>query len=245
MKMDENGDIDLSFLDANIVENEQDLINKIYPSLNEHAFDIKWFGERAILAPKNADVAALNNKLLQQQTGEQKTYRSFDTIVEESDASNYPTEVLNSLGPPGMPPHQLNLKVGTPIMLLRSLDAPKLVNGTRLIVKQLFDNVILATIITGKFSGEDVFIPRIALMPSNFPIEFKRTQFPVKLCYAISINKSQGQSLKFAGIHLAAGSCFSHGQLYVACSRCGDNRNLTILAPGGKTRNIVYQQIFE
>ena len=191
----------MSFLDANIVENEQDLINKIYPSLNEHAFDIKWFGERAILAPKNADVTALNNKLLQQQTGEQKTYRSFDTIVEESDASNYPTEVLNSLGPPGMPPHQLNLKVGTPIMLLRSLDAPKLVNGTRLIVKQLFDNVILATIITGKFSGEDVFIPRIALMPSNFPIEFKHTQFPVKLCYAISINKSQGQSLKFAGIH--------------------------------------------
>ena len=97
---DENGDIDLSFLDANIVENEQDLINKIYPSLNEHAFDLKWLGERAILAPKNADVAALNNKLLQQQTGEQKTYRSFDTIVEESDASNYPTEVLNSLCPP-------------------------------------------------------------------------------------------------------------------------------------------------
>ena len=242
---DENGDIDLSFLNANIVDSEEALISKIYPSLNEHSFDLEWFGERAILAPKNADVATLNDKLLQQQNGELKTYRSFDTTVEVNDAINYPTEVLNSLEPPGMPLHQLKLKVGTPIMLLRSLDAPRLVNGTRLIVKKLFDNVILATIITGKFAGEDVFIPRIALLPSNFPIEFKRTQFPVKLCYAISINKSQGQSLKFAGIHLAAGPCFSHGQLYVACSRCGDNRNLTLLAPGGKTRNIVYHQIFE
>ena len=121
----------------------------------------------------------------------------------------------------------------------------KSVNGTRLIVKKLFDNVILATIITGKYAGEDVFIPRLGLLPSNFPVEFKRTQFPIKPCFALSINKSQGQSLKIAGVHLAAGGCFSHGQLYVALSRCGDNRNLTILAPNGKTKNIVYKQIFE
>ena len=37
---------------------------------------------------------------------------------------------------------------------------------------------------------------------------------------AITINKAQGQSLEKCGIDLNT-DCFSHGQLYVACSRVG------------------------
>ena len=55
----------------------------------------------------------------------------------------------------------------------------------------------------------------------------------------MSINKAQGQSLKVAGINLE-NPCFSHGQLYVVCSRVGTGKNLSVFAPDGKTKNIVY-----
>ena len=57
--------------------------------------------------------------------------------------------------------HKLELKVGAPIMAMRNLEPPRLVNGTRLVVKQMLRNVIVATILTGCGKGEDVFIPRI------------------------------------------------------------------------------------
>jgi ATP-dependent DNA helicase PIF1 len=101
-------------------------------------------------------------------------------------------------------------------------------------------HVIEATIMTGCAKGEDVFIPRIPLLPTDLPFPFKRLQFPVRLAFAMSINKSQGQSLKVAGVNLET-PCFSHGQLYVACSRVGTGKNLYVLAPDGKTKNVVYR----
>ncbi|GBL99593.1 hypothetical protein AVEN_68853-1 [Araneus ventricosus] len=168
----------------------------------------------------------------------------LNTTVETNQAVDYPTEFLNSLEPSGIPAHKLELKIGAPIMLLRNLDPPALCNGTRLIVKKLMPNVIEAVILTGHSAGKDVFIPRIPHIPSDVPFEFKRLQFPVRLSFAMSINKSQGQSLKVVGLDLQR-PCFSHGQLYVGCSRLGDDRNLHILAPHRKTKNIIYTEILQ
>lgn len=127
---------------------------------------------------------------------------------------------------------------------MQNLNQPKLCNGTRLVVKKLFDNIIEATIITGKYKGEDVLIPRIPIIPSDTPFEFKRIQFPVRLAFAMTINKSQGQSLQVCGLNLEA-PCFSHGQLYVGCLRVGKPSSLFIFAHEGKTKNIVYPRALQ
>ena len=111
-------------------------------------------------------------------------------------------------------------------------------------MKRLQRYTIEATILTGKGAGETVLIPRIPLEASNLEFPFKRLQFPVRLAFAITINKSQGQSIKHCGVDLRS-PCFSYGQFYFACSRVGSSRNLYILTPGGETKNIVYRQVLE
>jgi len=56
----------------------------------------------------------------------------------------------------------------------------------------------------GKFDGKVCLLPRIKLTTSveDLPFILQRTQFPVRLCYAMTVNKSQGQSLEHVGIDL-------------------------------------------
>ncbi|XP_025414746.1 uncharacterized protein LOC112686595, partial [Sipha flava] len=176
-----------------VVTTVQDLISKIYPDIAHiHDKPMEWLCERAILTPKNDQAVAINDTLLMSFEEEEKVYTSIDTVVNMDDATNYSVEFLNSLKPPGMPYHRLILRVGTPIMLLRNLKPPKLCNGTRLKVKALHRNIVEATILTGCAKGETVFVPRIPLIPNDHPFEFKRLQFPLKVCFTMTINKSQG-----------------------------------------------------
>jgi ATP-dependent DNA helicase PIF1 len=117
-----------------------------------------------------------------------------------------------------MPPRNLQLKVGSPVILLRNLNPSWLCNGTRLVIKKLMKNVIEAIILNGKFRGENILLPRISIIPTDVPIQFKCLQFPNRLAFAMTINKSQGQTMSVCRLDLST-SCFSHGQLYVACSR--------------------------
>lgn len=149
---------------------------------------------------------------------------------------------MNDIEISGLPSHKLELEVRATIILMRNIQPPHSVNGTRLKITRLAANIIAAEILTGCGRGEEVLIPRIPIIPSDVPYQFKRIQFPVRLAFCMTINKSQGQTLKIAGIYLEK-PCFSHGQLYVACSRMSSKHNLFIYAPGGKTDNIVYKSI--
>ncbi|KAL5709981.1 DNA helicase [Ranunculus cassubicifolius] len=171
--------------------------------------------------------------------------------VDERDPTNpkhIPSEYLNTLDPSGLPPFELKMKVGSPIMLLRNL-APKdgMCNGTRLRVVEVKDHCINAVILNGDKAGEPVFIPRISLTPSgtDIPVKFSRCQFPVRLAFAMTINKSQGQSVKYVGVDLR-NEVFSHGQLYVALSRCTSASRISVLLPpdsNNETKNIVYPEV--
>ena len=167
----------------------------------------------------------------------------------------YPLEFLNSITPSGMPQHKLKLKPGCIVMLLRNLSLQNgLCNGTRLRVHSIRENVIDCEIITGVATGNRVLIPRVSLSPSdtNLPFQLKRVQFPLRLSYAMTINKSQGQTFEKVGMYLRR-PCFSHGQLYVAFSRARALQHVKVkvypsLLQGYQrilcfTKNVVFRQI--
>ncbi|GBN86905.1 hypothetical protein AVEN_48358-1 [Araneus ventricosus] len=108
-------------------------------------------------------------------------------------------------------------------------------------MKNLMPYIIEARIMTGHAAGEKVFIPRNQIIPSDFPFQFKRLQFPVRLIFAMSINKAQRKSLKVVGLDLLK-LCFSRGQQYMGYLRVGNANNLYILAPNGIKENIVYPE---
>lgn len=221
------------------------LINAVFPDLAEHQGDSAWMAERAILAPHNDTVNEINNTVLAMMPGDEHAYYSADTIDPASADGdlNVPVEYLNTLEGGGLPSHELRLKKGVPIMLLRSVNSTneKLCNGTRLIVDEVVNGRLLKAKIAG--TGRSVIIPRIPMTPAEglFPFEWRRRQFPVKVAFAMTINKSQGQTLKRVGIDVLAKPVFTHGQLYVAASRVGDPAGIHVLVPQNRcTRNVVY-----
>jgi ATP-dependent DNA helicase PIF1 len=122
-------------------------------------------------------------------------------------------EFLNTLQFSRIANHKLEFKVGVPILLLRNLNQSiGLCNGTRLIVNRLGQRVIEAEIITGNNVGKLVFIPRIIMSPSktDWPFVLRRRQFPVRVAFAMTINKSQGQTLNNVGVYLPC-PVYSHG----------------------------------
>jgi len=242
--VDNDGFIKLSEQFCHIVNTIDELISVIYPNINDNITkNNQWWCDRAILTCKNEVVNYINNYMIQKIDSFSMTYLSIDNTCDPDNTINYPIEFLNSLEPSGLPSHKICLKIGIPIMMLRNLNPPELCNGTRLIIINLHNNVIEAKIITGQGQGKNVFIPRIPMIPTDYPFLFKRVQFPIRPCLSITINKAQGQTLKVLGIDLNE-SCFTHGQLYVALSRIGNPNNLHILLPSSKlTQNIVYKEI--
>ena len=88
------------------------------------------------------------------------------------------------------------------------------------------------------------------MIPNDMPFDFKRLLFPVRLACTMSINKSQGQSLRVCGINIE-NPCFSHGQLYVALSRGISMSTTKVLVKienpkykrGTYTKNVVYKEV--
>ncbi|CAH9081730.1 unnamed protein product, partial [Cuscuta epithymum] len=127
-------------------------------------------------------------------------------------------------------------------MLMRNLDHSQgLCNGTRMVITRLGKHILEAKVLTGLSAGEKVLIPRMSLTPSDvrLPFKFERRQFPLIVSYAMTINKSQGQSLSNVGLVLKK-PVFSHGQLYVALSRVTNPTGLKIAIcdTDGKSTNV-------
>jgi ATP-dependent DNA helicase PIF1 len=214
--------------------------------------NIFFFRDRAILTIKNDTVADINVRILIRLAGETRVYDTVNfisfNIMEEGNRPDIFIEFLRAQNPSGLPPAQLELKIGAPVICLRNLFSREgLCNSTRMIITKLREYSIEIKIISGQFHGENRVIPRITFIADmgKGAWEYSRKQFLVRLCFVMTINKAQGQSLQKVGIDLRQ-PVFIYGQFYVAFSRVTDVANLDVLLPyrgSGMVENIMYPEI--
>ena len=215
-----------------------------------------YFLDRIILAPRNSNVADLNTTILSHFPRPKIiSYSANSTETEpgiNTEPEYIPVEYLRSLEASGLPPRELHLKWGCPLILLWNLaPAQGLCNGTRLILQHATGRVLKVKILGGQHNGEIAFIPRISLILSSQPgmtFCLCHCQFPVCLAFVLTINKAQGQSVWHVGLNLYE-PVFPHGQLYVALSHATSYKQVKILLPPtemeARITNVIYPEIFQ
>ena len=222
--------------------------------------NIQRLASRCILTPRNDCATQLNEAVLAKFPAGtvvelQGTTKLSGATAE--DLASYPAEHLQYLDVPGLPPSTLRLCPGALVMLLRNLDYEDgLCNGTRCLVIAMSPRALDVLVLTGTGRGKRAFLPRIPMSPAELtlPVKIVRRQFPVRLAWATTINKAQGQSLSrpnlgwllysvvcgvpMLRVSTRGSGCglylplpvFAHGQLYVALSRVGGSNHIRVLA---------------
>lgn len=149
-----------------------------------------------------------------------------------------------------MPPHELKLKPGSHCYIVRNISPEDgLLNNTRVEVLSINKSMLNVRIIE---TDKTFCIHRISFsieLKKN-KVKFIRKQFPLRLCYATTVNRSQGATLHRGGLDIRTPP-FGHGQLAVALTRFQTRDDLIILAnqsdltPDGfaQTKNIVYTEL--
>lgn len=206
--------------------------------LNQRTHAIKPDTGFVTLAGHNATVSSINHKKLAELPGGEKVYEAeiWGNITE----SSFPTE------------SKLKLKFGAQVMMLRNdTEKPRRwVNGTLGVVTKLGDNLVRVNIdgvehTIAPASWDKVqyeYDPGERMLTKNAVSSFK--QLPIRLAWAITIHKSQGQTYQSVAVDLSDGA-FAHGQTYVALSRCVALEGLYLDAPIKRDDIIVDPDIIE
>jgi hypothetical protein len=239
---------------ASTLFNRKNLIDAIYPGIGDVGVGTsrEYLSKCFILVPCNEEVLRFYSANLDRLPKDKMEYLSADQADDVEATQTIPMEFLHSIEVSGFPSHKLCLKVGAPIMLLRNLNPSKgLCNGMRLIVKRLFVRVIEVEILTGRVAGNIEFLLRITFIfdKNGLPFPLHKRYFPIRVAHAMTINKSQGQTKRYVGLHLV-NDVFTHGQLYVAFSRATVLSNVKVLlgsttkANMGLMCNVIYEEAF-
>lgn len=178
------------------------------------------------LAPTNNLVTTINQRRLDQLEGKVFEYKAF--ITGEMKKSTFPTEEI------------IQLKVGAQVVLLQNDKDKRWVNGTVATIAKLEKDERTVGI-TVHVDGVDYLLEQNTWEEIRYeydPIEKKVkeevvssfTQFPIRLAWAMTIHKSQGQTYESVALDLTTDT-FAPGQLYVALSRATSLEGLYLKVP--------------
>jgi hypothetical protein len=251
-----------------------------YPDLVRLRDDASEYKNHAIITTTNMEVDKFNQAVVAAMgfcagDGLLHELLSSDQIADDPNGRTLSSEYLDNLPrAPGVPPHRLQLFVGAMCMLTRNFDPKRgLVNNRKCVIKKIFTGaanscgrsmhkaVEVALIVEdpdvpgGYCETEETYvIPRILFNfkpPRSTLLHIRRKQFPLALCYAITNNKAQGQTLARVVIDQRNDS-FSHGQTYVAFGRARDRSSVHVLVRPERcseaqalVRNVVYPRLLQ
>jgi ATP-dependent DNA helicase PIF1 len=182
------------------------------------------------LAPTNNLVTAINQKQLDQLPGQARQYQA--TITGEMKRSVFPTE------------EQLQLKEGAQVVLLKNDKDARWVNGTVGKIEKLFDDHIdvkvgsIVYTLDRETWEEVVYSYDQETQKVEAHVSSSFTQYPIRLAWALTIHKSQGQTYESVALDLTTAT-FAAGQLYVALSRCTSLEGLYLKMPVKREHIIV------
>ena len=208
----------------------QEAINFLYPN----GFDPEVAKDCCILAATNERGDMWNKTIQQMNQNRMHILKSTDFLCDVDDPFGHLNSAmnrtaLNSIHKTATPDHELNLKVGDICILLRNLlRTCGLATNTRVRILHITPTCIRVQTMTE--NPVIAFIPRIRFKFNVFNSDsftMTRLQFPLRLAYCMTYNKSQGQTLKKVLLDTVHAP-FAHGHLYVALSRITDYLNIRI-----------------
>ncbi|XP_071736465.1 uncharacterized protein [Rutidosis leptorrhynchoides] len=178
------------------------IILSVYPVYLENLGNPTYHQQRSILAPTHEIVNIINDRMMESLDGDARIFLSSDIICQTERDSHfnselYTTDYLNRINIGGLPKHNLILKVGVPVILLRNVVQSRgLCNGTRLQITEQMDKMIKAKILTRTHVGTITAIPRMLIVPSDkrIPFRFQRRQYPISMCITMTIKANASLS---------------------------------------------------
>ena len=135
---EELGQFGIKIPDEYIVETKEDLIQNVFPCLGENHLDHSELIDGSIYTPLNVHAKEINDLCLEEISGAARTYLSADSVLEDDHRDVVPLEYLNTITISGMADHDLSLKVGCPVILLRNLQGENLFLLTVSYISNLF-----------------------------------------------------------------------------------------------------------
>ena len=215
--------------------------------------------KRAIMAATNDQVDNWNQQIQSLNPNTMVDFFSTDTLADIDDSVGnlkalITPEILHRYDIPNVPSHKLSLKCGDICLIIRTLrgcgNKVALSTNTRVKIVEIKSSCIRVLTLT-KVPCH-VNIPRIIFkfrLTSNESYYMHRKQYPLRLAYAMTINKSQGQEFESAVLDLSRPP-FTHGLLYVGASRVRHSNNIRVFNcnntgdnPAPVVTNIVFKDL--
>jgi ATP-dependent DNA helicase PIF1 len=225
--------LDIEVPSSCTMESVDALISRVY-SEGITNYDEK----RMILAMTLDQCAAINDECINRIPGDSYLAMASDDMRACKNRDLYPQEYIASLNFGGVPPACLKFKKHARFMIIKNYNPPEVCNGVLCELLSWSKFNIQVRLLSGPGERKIIMLPRcnfsILEGKSGLPFSFARWQFPIVCAYAVTIHKSQGQSLSRVGLFIEA-DAFVHGLIYVALSRVASWIHLFFFSPENQT----------